>query len=72
MLKAAATRLRTIRKSRGLTLAESAKLLGLSEAWLSRVERAHIDSISVDLAFRIQDVFGIPIETWRAKDRKAA
>ena len=67
MLKVAAKRLRSLRKERGLSLRESADLLCISAAWLSRVERGHLDDITVDLAFKIRDVFGLPVEIWRGK-----
>lgn len=46
---------------------EAATELGVSEAWLSRVERGHTDSISVDFAMRIKERFGIPVEMWSTK-----
>lgn len=67
MLKEASARLRHLRKGNGLTLREAATELGVSEAWLSRVERGHTDSISVDFAMRIKERFGIPVEMWSTK-----
>lgn len=49
---------------------EAALELEVSEAWLSRIERGHMESVSVDFAMRVKARFGIPLEVW-SQDKAA-
>ncbi len=52
--------LRTLRKSRGLTLAELSLLIGRSLGWISQVERG-LSDVSISDLRRIADAFDVPI-----------
>ena len=52
--------LRTLRKSRGLTLADLALAVGRSQGWISQVERG-LSDVSISDLRRIADEFDVPI-----------
>jgi transcriptional regulator with XRE-family HTH domain len=52
--------LRTLRKSRGLTLADLSLVVGRSQGWVSQVER-NISEISISDLRRIADAFEVPV-----------
>ena len=54
------TVLRTLRKSRGLTLAEIAIIVGRSQGWISQIERG-ISDISISDLRLIAEAFEVPI-----------
>lgn len=65
MLNHAAEQLRAWRTGRRLSLADLAAKLECDPGHLSRIERALVSTISVDLAVAIQRLTGIPVESWR-------
>ncbi len=52
--------LRTLRKSRGLTLADLSLLIGRSLGWISQAERG-LSDVSISDLRRIADAFDVPI-----------
>jgi len=52
--------LRTLRKSRGLTLADLSTAIGRSLGWISQVERG-LSDVSISDLRRIADAFDVPI-----------
>jgi len=60
--------LRPARLKQKGTLAGFAKKLGISEGGLSRLENGFVGRVDVRLAFKIEKVYGIPIEAWRPKE----
>src|SRR4051794_11954006 len=65
------TALRQIRIRRGLRQADVARLAGVSRATISRVERGHIGTLSIDTLRRVAASLDVRIDLiarWRAGD----
>lgn len=62
--RTAFTELRKARKGKGETLLVAAKKLGIDAGSLSRIERGHVDRLSVQAAVKIEREYGIPVAAW--------
>ena len=55
------TRLKSLRKQRGLTLQECAKVLGMSRQGYTKIERG-VTELSVTNAKKLAEAFGVSLE----------
>jgi len=64
------TSLRQIREGRGAKLEEYASQVGVDASLLSRIERGLVASLDLNVAFRIAEVYGVPVENLRPLGRR--
>ena len=70
-LKGIAERVRSLRKARGWSQLELAQRVGLSDAWISRIENAIVPSPRYDDLMKLAGAFDISIAELLGEDRDA-